>query len=147
MIFSALVAEAGIIVSTGHLSPQEVAAFVPAARSHGLKRIIVTHPEAILSGISLSMQRDLAGPGVWFEYCFASTLEDEPASLADIAAGVRTVGAACSVLSTDLGIAVSRFPLPVDGMRTYLAGLLELAFTWDELMPMVRDNPAALLGL
>jgi hypothetical protein len=141
----ALTAEAGIIVSTGHLAPAEIAVLVPAAREHGNRRIIVTHPEAGLSAVPLAQQRDLAQPGVWFEYCFASTIEDDPASLQDIADRIRTIGMAQAILSTDLGIA--GFPLPVDGMRTYLSGLMELGFTWGELLPMVRDNPANVLGL
>jgi hypothetical protein len=140
-----LVAQSGIIVSTGHLSPAEIKVFVSAAREHGIRRVIVVHPEAALSHVSLALQRDLAQPGVWFEHTFASTLELEPAPLAEIAARIRAIGPAHVVLSTDLGIAT--FSLPVDGMRAYLAGLMELGFTWDELLLMVRDNPATLLGL
>lgn len=140
-----LVAQAGIIISTAHLSPQEVVALVQAARQHGCRRIIVTHPEAALSHLPLAVQSELAQPGVWFEHCFVSTMEVEPTPLAEIAARIRAVGPAHVVLSSDLGI--TGHPLPVDGMRSYLAGLTALGFSWQDLLPMVRENPAQLLGL
>ncbi|MBI4241655.1 MAG: hypothetical protein HY613_08050, partial [Candidatus Rokubacteria bacterium] len=55
-----LVAEADICLSTGHLSPQEVTLLVRAARKAGVKKILVTHPDLKLSGISPEDQKALA---------------------------------------------------------------------------------------
>ena len=140
-----LVAEADIILSTGHLSPEEVIALVAAARSHGLRRILVTHPEMAISNLPLHLQQSLGQPDVWFEHCFVSTLFSEPTPLAEIAARIRAVGPERIVLSTDLGIA--GFPLPVDGMRSYLSSLMELGIPWRDLLLMTRDNAAYLLGI
>lgn len=140
-----LIAGADAILSTGHLWPAEVIALVTQARRHGVRRILVAHPELAISAISLAVQKELAGPDVWFEHCYVSTLFREPTPLADIAGRIRAIGAQQVVLSTDLGL--DGFPLPVDGMRAYLAGLMALGFSWGELVQMTCDNPAALLGL
>ena len=142
----ALVAEAEIIISSAHLSPAEVTVFVKAAREHGIRRILVTHPEAALSEIPLALQEDLAQPGVWFEHCYVNTLlEGEKIPLASIAARIRAVGPEHAVLTTDLGNPA--FSPPVDGMRSYLSGLIALGISWGDLVMMTRDNPAYLLGL
>ena len=110
-----------------------------------MRRILVAHPELAISAIPLDVQKALAGPGVLFEHCFVSTLFREPTPLVDIAGRIRAVGAQHVVLSTDLGIA--GFPLPVDGLRTYLSGLMNLGIPWNDILIMARDNPAHLLGL
>ncbi len=140
-----LVAHADIILSTAHLAPKEVVRLVEAARSHGLRRLLVTHPEHAISRVPLEVQRTLVQPGVWFEHCYACTLFSEPIPLAEIAARIRAIGAEHIVLSTDLGIV--GLPSPVDGMRAYLSGLLELGIPWKDLRTMARDNPAHLLDL
>ena len=91
------------------------------------------------------MQKSLALPGVWFEHCYASTLIDDPTSIEAIAAAIRAIGPSHCVLTTDLGLA--GLPGPIDGMRSYLSSLMDLGFSWGELLVMTRDNPAHLLGL
>jgi hypothetical protein len=142
-----LVAQAGVVVSTGHLSPREAVALVRAAREHGVQRIIVTHPEAGLSAMPLSMQEELALPGVWFELCYASVLEEGGPPLAEVAARIRAVGPERVILSSDLGVAVDGFPPPVEGLRAYLSGLMKLGISWNDIRIMGRDNPACLFGL
>lgn len=140
----ALIAEAGIVLGTGHLSPQEVQVLVPAAVKQGVRCVLVTHPEAGVSNLPLELQSALALPGVWFERCYVCTLE-EAIPLATIAANIRALGPERNILTTDLGLA--GLPAPVDGLRACLQGLLELGFSWQELVLMTRDNPALLLGL
>jgi hypothetical protein len=55
------------------------------------------------------------------------------------------LGPEFTILSTDLGQAQN--VAPVDGLRAYLAGLLELGFSWRDLQRMAGENPAAALGL
>lgn len=55
------------------------------------------------------------------------------------------MGGESTVLSSDLGQAAN--PPPVQGLRGYLAGLLELGFRWDEVRRMAATTPAWLLGL
>src|SRR5947209_13385825 len=42
----ALIAQKDVILGTGHLSPAEIHTVVTLARDHGIKKILITHPEA-----------------------------------------------------------------------------------------------------
>ncbi|MHB1416602.1 MAG: DUF6282 family protein [Chloroflexota bacterium] len=142
-----LIGKANVVLATGHISPEETAAVVELARDVGLRKIVITHPEADFLAIPVEAQVALAGPGVFFERCYISTQAGGPRAptLADVAAQIRRVGVRSTVLSTDFGLAAS--PAPPDGLRAYLAGLLGLGFSWNELRHMAADNPAELLGL
>lgn len=139
----ALVRDADRVLATGHIGFEESSAVVTAAWEMDLRKVLITHPE--WPGLSLSIEqlRALAGEGVFFEHCYLNGRE--PAGLECIAAQIRAVGVECAALTTDLGQAGN--PLPVEGMRAYIAGLLALGFTQAEVSRMVRENPARLLGL
>jgi len=141
-----LVADADVILGTGHLSVPEIALVVREARRLGVRKVLVTHPEASLVAMPVNVQRELAGEGAWFERCYVGTLGPSAAlTVADIARQIRAVGPASTVISTDLGQAGN--PLPWDGFRAYAASLLVSGLTPDEVRVMAAENPARLLGL
>jgi hypothetical protein len=143
----ALIRDAGAILGTGHLSTGEITVLVRRARGMGLRKILITHPECRLSWMEVETQRALAADGVFFERCYLNALPggDAEVSVAEMAAHIRAVGVASTVLSTDLGRAGA--PAPVEGMRAYLGALAAEGFTGDELHLMAGENPAYLLGL
>jgi len=142
-----LIRQVNVILATGHLSPQESFTLVQTAKSQGLRKIIITHPEAHFIRMPLEMQRELTGDGVFFERCFVDTtpLMNETVTIAEIADHIRQIGVNSTVLSTDFGQVEN--PSPVEGMRAYLSALLVEGFTEKELRQMVGDNPAYLLDL
>jgi hypothetical protein len=142
-----LIGQADIILGTGHISPSESAALARAARTMGVRKILVTHPEAAFIRMPVALQVALAREGVFFERCFVDTtpLMDSAVSLSEIAEAIRTVGVASTILSTDFGQAAN--PSPVDGMRAYLSALASAGFTPMEISRMAGQNPAMLLGL
>jgi len=138
-----LIAERGAILGTGHLSPCEIAAVVREAREAGVRKILVTHPEIRFIQLPVSLQRDLAGPGLFFERCFARELF--ALDWDQLAAEIREVGVASTVLSTDLGQPDN--PDPVTGLARMRAELARRGFRHEELDTMSCRNPAILLGL
>jgi uncharacterized protein DUF6282 len=136
-----LVGEADVILGTGHLSPCEIAAVVGSARSAGLRKIVVTHPEIFFIDLPLSIQRELAGPGVYFERCFYREIFTRDYD--QLAASIREIGVDSTVLSTDLGQPDN--PDPVDGIAQMLDAYLQRGFTPTELETMSVHNPATLL--
>src|SRR5262245_30303342 len=58
-----LVRVADAILGSGHLSLEETVALVRLARAAGLRKIVVTHPEAYFLKMSAAEQADIAGPG------------------------------------------------------------------------------------
>jgi hypothetical protein len=142
-----LVREADVILGTGHLSVEETVALVRLAQERGLRKIVVTHPEAPFIRMPIATQAELAGERVFFERCYVFTMPSTGAtvSVADIAAQIRSVGPDSTVLSTDFGQAAN--PSPVDGMRAYLAGLAAHGFGPGDIRLMAGETPARLLGL
>jgi hypothetical protein len=142
-----LTAAADVILATGHLAPGESAVLVPEAIRRGVRKVLVTHPEADFIRMPLEMQAALAREGAFFERCFVDTtpLMGEKVSLEEIAHAIRTIGVHTTVLSTDFGQVGN--PAPLEGMRAYLAGLLRLGFAEGEVRKMAGETPATLLGI
>lgn len=139
----ALLRDADRVLATGHIGFQESRAVVSAAREMGMRKVVITHPEWQGLGLTSAELRALVGKGVFFEHCYSNGRDD--AGLARIAAQIRAVGVESAVLTTDLGQVGN--PLPVEGMRAFIADLLALGFSQAEVDRMVRGNPAQLLGL
>src|SRR2546429_8678982 len=55
------------LLSTGHLSLPEIRVLVKEARSIGVRKILITHPDLALSGMSLEDQQALAADGAILE--------------------------------------------------------------------------------
>jgi len=139
-----LIAEADVVLATGHLSPQEAAAVCSRARELGVRRILVTHPEMSFIAMDLPTQRDLAAPGVMFERCYVTLLMDRvPART--IVDSIRAIGAASTILATDLGQAAN--PPATEGLRDYWLALSRAGLTVEEWRQMAVENPAAFLNL
>lgn len=147
----ALMRDADRVLATGHIGFEESLAVVAAAREMGLRKVLITHPEWPGVNLSTEQLKALAGDvrepqsneDVFFEHCYLNGRDQ--AGLECIAAQIRAVGAESTVLTTDLGQVGN--PLPVEGMRAYIAGLLALGFSRAEVSRMVGDNPARLLGV
>lgn len=142
-----LVQRADAILGTGHLSLEESVALVRLAQTYGLRKILVTHPEAYFLKMSAAAQYEIAGPGIFFERCFVFTTAISGATItaAGIADQIRHVGIHSTVLSTDFGQSAN--PSAVTGLRTYLAELLACGLSLQEIRHMTGENPAYLLGL
>lgn len=70
-----LVKEHDAVFATAHISPRECFYVVEAARSAGVKKIVVTHPEWWLVGMSLEDQvRIVRDYDVILEHCYAQPL-------------------------------------------------------------------------
>jgi hypothetical protein len=141
-----LIAEQDVILGTGHLSVGEIKPLLKAAREAGVKRIVITHPELPIVNMPVAVQEELAGPDVFFERCLIVTTHGEGGlPLSTIATAVRQIGPETTVMATDFGQAEN--PSPVEGMRRYIAEMLDFGFNQGEIERMTRVNPAGLLGI
>jgi hypothetical protein len=139
-----LVRQYDVILGTGHLSRVETAALIARARARGIRKIVVTHPEHPVVDFAAAQQKSLSREGVYFERCFASTLPglgDVP--MERIAQEIRDVGAAKSILTTDLGRA--GYPCPVEGMDCFITRLKDLGIPEAEIEVMTKTNPQSLV--
>jgi len=139
--------DANVILASGHISPAETVQLVKEARKMGLRKIVVTHPEAHFTWMPVETQKEIASDGVFFERCYVDTTPtmNSTVTVAEIASHIQEVGVQYTVVSTDFGQAIS--PPPVEGMRSYLAKLSHHGITEEEIRKMGRENPAYLLDL
>ncbi len=143
-----------LVVQTGHASPDEALALIAAAREEGCERIVVTHAQFDVVGMSLAHMKKAAALGAKLELCALLMLSGPTSPLefmhhtarveaSDTAARIKAVGAQHFVLGTDLGQAGN--PTPADGLQMLVAGLMKEGITRDQIQTMGREIPGALL--
>jgi Family of unknown function (DUF6282) len=143
-----LIADAGAILATGHLSPQESEVLIEEALAAGVRRISVTHPEWGPTAMPVEMQQRFAPSGaVYFERCLISAQPGlkHTVLFETIAHQIRAVGIETTIAATDFGLKGAM--TPVEAMRAYIRQLADAGFSPRDIQRMVRDNPARLLQL
>ncbi|MFC6017977.1 DUF6282 family protein [Plantactinospora solaniradicis] len=132
-----VIARHDLVLATGHLDGTEILAVVRAARSEGVRRIVVTHPEFTSQRLPVSRQRELAEAGALLERCFTTPYTGK-VSWPDLFGNIRAVGVEHSVLSSDLG---QPFNPPVeDGLALFADRLLEAGFSEHDVRTMAVTN-------
>ena len=141
-----LVKQYDAVLATGHVSAKEIVALVQAAVAAGVRKVSVTHPEVPWVDMPASTQVKLREMGAIFERCYVSSLPiGGEVPFARIVSDIRQVGVESTVLTTDFGAAT--LPPPVEGMRAYVAVLLNEGFSEPDIQLMASETPARLLGL
>lgn len=141
-----LVVESDCLLSSGHLSVGDARELFRAARSRGVRRMIMSHPNHVI-GATPEECVELSRDGVFIEHEVGAYDPDgaikwDPAVLLR---WIRDVGVEKTVLASDLG--QKGRPMPVDGFLRVGAELLKLGLTPAELHQMTCVNPAFLLDV
>ena len=138
-----------MVLATGHISPRESFALIKEARRAGIEKMVITHPtdkEFAEEHFTTDDLKELAAMGAYIEFTLIGILPNEFChDPAEIAETIKTIGPEHCIVSTDLG--QPQNPLPVEGMRLFIATLLHHGITQNEVEQMIKTNPAILLGL
>ena len=141
-----VVAKHGLVLATGHVSPQEALLLLREGRRQGVQHMVVTHALGAPILMDVQHMQEATRLGALIEFV-GSTLAG--ASAADrmerFADAIRKVGPQFCILSSDLGQKGN--PLPPDGFGEFLAAMRARGFSEQELDRMSKQNPARLLGL
>jgi hypothetical protein len=143
-----------LVVHTGHSSAEQALALIAAAREEGCDRIVVTHAQFEVVGMTEAQMKKAAALGAKLELCALGILvgpeaplpwmrESIRVPLKDTAARIRNVGAQHFVLGTDLGQTGN--PTPADGLQMFVTGLMAEGVTREQIETMGREVPGALL--
>lgn len=137
-----LIAEQNVILGTGHLSALESYRLARVAREHGVKKILITHPEAPFIDMSLSMQLELAALGCRFErtWVFTTPALGSVMSPDKMISDIKSVGYESTVLATDMGQVGN--PTPVEGLRSYVQACFDAGFSEAEVRRMGASSIA-----
>jgi hypothetical protein len=141
-----LIAKNGLVLATGHSSPEEGLMLLREGRAQGVERMVVTH--ALMAPVLMSLQQmqEAARLGAFIEFVGGSLAgADANARMDTFADTIRKIGPEFCVLSSDLGQRGNA--LPPDGFGAFLAAMQRRGFSDAEIARMSRQNPARLLGL
>jgi hypothetical protein len=141
-----LVAGAGAVLATGHVSAGEHFAVARAFGRRG--RMVVTHAMEEMAGPDLSIEQcvELAGLGAFIELCGMTCIgafASRPP--AELAACIQAVGAGQCTIATDYGQKVN--PRPAEGLQAWADALAEEGIAEGDVRRMACANPAALIGI
>lgn len=142
-----MVAEAGIILSTGHMDSEEIRAILRSAKKHGVSKIVMEHPNFYTpEQYSMDDLAFFAQEGVYLSHSFGAMHplygRKDPK---DTAAIIKMVGAEHCMMMTDFGQAES--PSPAEGMRIFCEIMYRCGISREEIYTMTKYNPARLLDL
>jgi len=162
-----LAAHPDVYMVTGHVSVPEAVRLVDHAADYGIGRVVVS--SAVVKEATLDQLGYMAGRGAYLEYTLAAYthtttipkthyyVEREYASIDEgmsgevggglkrAAAQMTELGAQNCIACTDFG--VYTLPTPVEGLREFIACLMDLGVPDEAITAMVRTNPERLLGL
>lgn len=156
-----------IYMVTGHTSVDEGIRLVELANEYGIEKTIVS--SAVVKESTIDQLQYMAKKGAFIEYTLAAYthtttipkthyyVEREYASIdegmsGEVSGGVKQVaeqitelGSENCIICTDFG--VYTLPTPVEGLREFIACLLDLGISPEDITEMVKSNPEQLLGI
>lgn len=156
-----------VYIDTGHVSVAESRRLIELKAKYGYEKIIVS--SSVTKIATTEELKEQAAMGAFIEFSLAAYtapsliplthyyVEKEYSSIdegmSEPAAGgvplmaeqIRALGAENCIISTDFG----RYALspPVEGLRQFIACLLDLGIPAEDIRTMVKTNPEKLLGL
>ena len=139
-----LVARADAVLATGHLSAEEIAWLLPAARAAGVERFLVTHASFVVPGLDAGAARTLARDGAHVEVTAFQLLHQAGMTAAALAAFIREVGPERCILSSDAGQPDS--PAPPKALRTLVAALTAEGLEGETVDAMTSRIPESLVA-
>ncbi len=140
----AMIAKADVCLLTGHISPKEDIAVIKAAKSAGVRKMVVTHAMSAEQNVPMDIMKQCVEQGAYIEHVFLNYLLKHRTT-EDYVKAIKELGADHCVLATDLGQSVN--PIPTEGFKIFIQALMKGGLTRAEIDLMTKKNPAKLLGL
>lgn len=156
-----------VYMITGHVSVEEAIRLIDLAEKYGIKKVVVS--SAVTKIAAMKQLKEMAEKGAVIEYTLAAYthttpipkthyyVEREYASIDEgmeegpgggvriVAEQVEELGADHCIIATDFG--VYTLPEPVEGLREFIACLMDMGTPIDNIRKLVKANPERLLGL
>ena len=137
-----------MVLCSGHISYPECEVLFKEAKKAGIAKLVATHPMSAVSRTPYTLEemKSLVSLGGVVEHCWRNCLPQlksyDPHLYVD---AVKEVGAENCILATDF--AQVSDPSPAEGLRTFIAVMLQFGLSEKEVEYMVKTNPYKLLDL
>ena len=138
-----LVADADAVLATGHVGVDEAAWVVAAARSAGVRRVLLTHPSFTVPGMTAPDARELTELGAYAEVTAYQLLHQPGWDAERLARFITTVGYDRCVLSSDAGQPDS--PSPPEALSVLVDALASAGCDRGAVAAMASEIPEALV--
>jgi len=165
-ILEMVAAHPDVYLITGHVSADEAVRLVELGHEYGIKKMVVS--STIFKIATMDQLAHMAELGAYIEYTLAAygassgtrktdyyaeikyASDSIPSNLPKtsvktVAQHINELGAENCIIATDFG--VYTLPPPVEGLREFIALLLDLGLSDEQIKTVVQKNPAKLLGL
>lgn len=143
-----LIRDYDAVLETGHISPKECFIVAEAARNAGVKKVVITHPEFHIVGMSLEEQKRIVQDyDVLLERVYAQPIGGGvyKKNLADNVEAMREIGCSHFIVATDSG--QMQNPEWYRSIAEYVDYLYDAGFRKDEIDCMTKTNPGMMLGI
>jgi len=154
-----------VYMVTGHVSVEEALQLVRLAGQYGIGKVVVS--SAVSKEASIEQLLEMTEGGALIEYTLAAYThttpipkthyyvereyasidegmsEEPPGGIRLVAEDIQALGAEHCLIATDFG--VYTLPEPVEGLREFIACLLDLGISPDDIRKLVSENPKRLL--
>jgi len=138
-----LIADADVVLGTGHLSKNEVELVIKEAKEANAKKILINHPEHLI-GMDIDDMNRHAKNGIYIEHSysiyFSKKLTNEY-----MYEMITKVESDATVVVSDLG-QMGR-PNPVAGLKIFIENMLKLGLDKKIIKKVLCENPARLLNI
>ncbi len=166
-ILSLIAENPDVYLITGHVSEDEAIRLVDLAVEYNIKRTVISSAVTKISRLDNLLK--MVNSGAFIEFTLAAFthttsipkthyyVEKEYASIDEgmstgpsggvkhAAELIQKLGIENCIIATDFG--VYTLPEPVEGLREFIACLLDLGLSSEEIRMLVKENPEKLLGL
>ncbi len=156
-----------VYLNTGHVSVEEALRLIELAGRYGIEKVLVASSVTKLA--TMAQLKWMASKGAFIEYTLAAYTHTTPipkthyyvereymsidegmheapsGGVRRVAEQIRELGAEHCILGTDFG--VYTLPSPVEGLREFVACMLDLGLPSSDIRTLIKTNPERLLGL
>ncbi|MHB1252683.1 MAG: DUF6282 family protein [Candidatus Humimicrobiaceae bacterium] len=143
-----IVAKHNIILDLDHISTKERFIITEEAQKHGVKKILLTHPQWSVNRMSIDQMAEISKMGAYiglYLYSAFPHFNNPVCDRTEVAKIIEKVGADKCVMGTDFGSMLN--PPPVEGMKLYIRLLLAMGVSKEDIRTMLIDNPSRLLDI
>lgn len=143
-----MIKDEDIVLATGHISPKEIFRVVEEARKIGVKKIVITHPEFWVVGLSHEEQKELVNTyDVILEKCYRQPLIDGTwkNNYDDTLKLIEEIGWKNIMADTDGGQVIN--PVWEKEMADYINFFYEHGISEEAVKHMTQEIPARLLSV